>query len=99
MQLLCRRRFPVLHYVLIDPTGQASDRQLLRAAREQATRLAIEATGQGENFTLIYNGRLLARVAKPHVHIVLARSRWHKGLIYLLIGLKNLLPQFRARAA
>ncbi|MBD8527112.1 hypothetical protein [Pseudomarimonas arenosa] len=92
MQLVCRRRFPVVHYVLFDESGRASDRGLLKAARQQAERLALQVNGRADGFTLIYNGRMLARVAKPHVHIVLARSRWHKALIYLLIGLKNLLP-------
>ena len=92
MRLIRRRRFPVDHFVLIDDESRASPERLVAEARKRAEALAEETTGRRDHFTLIHNGAGVARRAKPHVHIVCARSRWQKGLIYLLIGLKNLLP-------
>lgn len=43
---------------------------------------------------MIQNGARLARRDWPHVHIVCARTRCQKGLMYLLLGLKNLLPDW-----
>jgi len=93
MQLILRRHFPVLHYVLIDECREFTPEALLATACVHASRLAQAATGDPGNFTLIHNGDGLARRPKPHVHIVCARSRLQKALIYILIGFKNLIPQ------
>ncbi len=42
--------------------------------------------------TLIHNGSGMARRPLPHVHIVCARTRWQKALVYFYIGMRNLLP-------
>lgn len=90
MRLVHRRCFPVDHYVLVDTAGDTAPERLIAEAQRQAEALALRSTGDPQRFTLIFNGARLARRAIPHVHIVCARSRFHKGLIYLLIGLKNL---------
>ncbi|MGQ0799293.1 MAG: hypothetical protein ACT4NL_04155 [Pseudomarimonas sp.] len=90
MQLVHRRRFPVDHYVLIDPEGLSTPGTLIAEARRQAEALALRSTGDARNFTLIQNGPGLARCDWPHVHIVCTRTRFRKGLIYLFIGFKNL---------
>lgn len=95
MQLVHRRSFPVDHYVLIDPEGLAEPGSLIAEARRQAETLALRSTGDASNFTLIQNGTRLARRDWPHVHIVCTRTRFRKGLIYLLIGIKNLLAGWR----
>lgn len=92
MQLVHRRRFPVDHYVLVDHDGNVDPQALIAEARRQAEALAERSTGNAANFTLIQNGARLARRDWPHVHIVCARTRCQKGLMYLLLGLKNLLP-------
>ncbi|HEY8023361.1 MAG TPA: hypothetical protein VIF60_02260 [Burkholderiaceae bacterium] len=93
MQLIHRRHFPVQHYVLVDEDLEFTPEALLAMARSQASHLAELTTGDASNFTLIHNGEGLARRAKPHVHIVCARSRFGKALVYLAIGLKNLFPR------
>lgn len=90
MQLFHRRSFPVDHFVLVDESGAVPPEQLMVEARRRAEGLAQRATGDARNFTLIHNGAGVARRERPHVHIVCARSRLHKALVYLLIGLKNL---------
>jgi hypothetical protein len=95
MELVHRRRFPVDHYVLIDPKGLSDPHALIAEARRQAEVLALRCTGDARNFTLIQNGPRLARRDWPHVHIVCTRTRFRKGLIYLLIGIKNLLAGWR----
>jgi len=92
MQLVHRRHFPVEHFVLIDEEEHLAPDALVALARRKAERLARAVTGDSRKFTLIHNGDGLARRMHPHVHIVCAHSRWQKALIYLLIGLKNLLP-------
>jgi len=92
MQLIHRRHFPVDHYVLVDEIGNVAPHRLVAEARRRAGRLAAAATGDAQNFTLIHNGSGLARRAMPHVHIICAATRFQKALIYLLIGIKNLLP-------
>lgn len=92
MQLIHRRRFPVDHYVLVDEDRSMPAGQLLAEARRRAERLAEDSTGDSGSFTLIHNGAGIARRALPHVHIICARTRRLKALIYLYIGLKNLLP-------
>lgn len=95
MQLVHRRSFPVDHYVLIDPEGLMEPHTLIAEARRQAEALALSSTGDARNFTLIQNGSRLARREWPHVHIVCTRTRFRKGLIYLIIGVKNLLAGLR----
>lgn len=95
MQLIHRRRFPVDHYVLVDPHGHAGPGRLMAEARRRAGELALRCTGDPRNFTLIQNGPGLARRDWPHVHIVCTPSRFRKGLIHVLIGLKNLLAGLR----
>lgn len=97
LRLVHRRHFPVDHYVLIDPDASLSPGRLIAHARLHAERLALHCTGDASCFTLIHNGAGLARRELPHVHIVCARSRFQKALVYLLIGLKNLLPSNRPR--
>lgn len=92
MQLIRRRHFPVDHYVLVDESGTVPAAQLVAEARCRAAVLAQRCTGDRDNFTLIHNGAGFARRALPHVHIICARSRRQKALIYLFMGLKNLLP-------
>lgn len=92
MQLIHRRHFPVDHFVLVDEEGQCPPETLMVSARREAESIALRVTGDRNRFTLIHNGGSLARCAMPHVHIVCARTRMQKALIYLLIGLKNLLP-------
>lgn len=46
--------------------------------------------GNAHAFTLVHNGSAIARRNDPHVHIFCTRSRVQKGLLYLVIGLKNL---------
>lgn len=89
MRLILRRRFPVTHYVLVDAARRASPERLIVRARRCAGAIALRATGHAEQFTLIHNGAGLARRAAPHVHIVCARSRFEKALVYFLIGWKN----------
>jgi hypothetical protein len=93
MQLILRRRFPVRHYVLIDECCEFTPEVLLATARRHASHLAQAASGDAGNFTLIHNGGGLARRPKPHVHIVCASSRLQKAFVYILIGIKNLIPQ------
>jgi hypothetical protein len=95
MQLIRRRRFPADHYVLVDEGRAMPAAQLVAEARRRAESLAQTCTGDRESFTLIHNGAGIARRALPHVHIICARSRRQKALIYLFMGLKNLLPQPR----
>ncbi len=95
MQLVHRRRFPVDHYVLIDPEGLLPPGTLIAEARRQAETLALRSTGDARNFTLIQNGPGLARREGPHVHIVCTTTRFRKGLIYLFIGFKNVLASVR----
>jgi hypothetical protein len=97
MQLVHRRRFPVDHYVLFDPDGLSSPERLMLEACRQAGTLALRSTGDARNFTLIQNGPCMARRNWPHVHIVCTRTRFRKGLIYLYIGVKNLLAGLRER--
>lgn len=92
LRLVHRRRFLVDHYVLIDPKASLSPARLMARARHHAERLALQCTGDASRFTLIHNGAGLARRDLPHVHIVCARSRLQKAFVYLLIGLKNLIP-------
>ena len=92
MQLIHRRHFPVDHFVLVDEDGQCPPDMLMASARREAENIALRVTGDRNKFTLIHNGGSLARRAMPHVHIVCARSRLQKAFIYLLIGVKNLLP-------
>jgi hypothetical protein len=89
MQLIHRRSFPVDHYVLVDNDGDSSPDRLIAEARRQAEGLALHSTGDAQSFTLIQNGSLLARRSWPHVHIICARSRFQKGMLYLVIGFKN----------
>ena len=92
MRLIHRRHFPVDHFVLVDEHGEYRPEALIAAARREAERLALRVTGDRSKFTLIHNGGALARYPQPHVHIVCARTRMQKALIYLLIGIRNLLP-------
>ena len=92
MELIHRRHFPVDHYVLVDVDGTVPPGTLIAEAWRQAPMLALTSTGDARNFTLIQNGSKLARREWPHVHIVCAKTRFQKGLIYLFIGLKNLIP-------
>lgn len=92
MQLIHRRHFPVDHYVLVDKSGRVTPETLVAEARRQAEDLAARSTGNRQSFTLIHNGSGIARRPWPHVHIVCARSRPLKALVYLLLGLKNILP-------
>jgi hypothetical protein len=92
MQLIHRRHFPFDHFVLVDEDGDCPPETLIASARREAESIALRVTGDRNKFTLIHNGGALARCAMPHVHIVCARTRMQKALIYLLIGLKNLLP-------
>lgn len=92
MELIHRRRFPFDHYVLVDMDGTIPPEALIAEAWRQAGVLAQQSTGDARNFTLIQNVSRLARRDWPHVHIVCARTRFQKGLVYLLIGLKNLVP-------
>jgi len=92
MQLVLRRRHPVVHYVLIDEHRCISTARLLAAAERHALRLALQTSGDCRKFTLIHNGSGMARRPLPHVHIICARTRWQKALVYLFIGLRNLLP-------
>lgn len=96
MKLFHRRSFPVHHYVLVDQEGSASLPSLFAEAQRLAGDLALQSTGDARNFTLIHNGGLLARREWPHVHIVCARNRFHKWLIYLLIGMKNVVADLFA---
>lgn len=90
LRLVHRRHFPVDHYVLIDERGDIPAGALIAEARERAETLAAASTGSRNRFTLIYNGSELARRAKPHVHIICARSRTQKALVYFYIALRNL---------
>jgi hypothetical protein len=90
LTLLHRRRFPVQHYVLVDLARSATPEALLAAARRHAEVVSLRLTGHADRFTLIHNGGGIARRALPHVHIVCTGSRWQKGLMYVLLGLKNL---------
>jgi hypothetical protein len=90
MRLLQRRRFPVAHFVLIDDAARLAPERLVGIARRGAERLARRCGYGPQHFTLIHNGSGLARRALPHVHIVCARARWQKALVYLYIGFKNL---------
>jgi hypothetical protein len=93
MRLVHRRRLGRIdHFVLLDDAERPSPARLVRAARRYARELALRCTGDADNFTLIHNGPGLSRRAAPHVHIVCARSRLQKALVYLWIGLRNLLP-------
>jgi hypothetical protein len=92
MRLVHQRHFPIDHYVLIDEGGDLEPGYLVAEAWHQALHLAAESTGASGNFTLIHNGSGIARRSKPHVHIVCTRTRFQKGLLYILIGIKNLLP-------
>jgi len=94
MRLIHRRRFPVDHFVLVDESRMLSPERLLARARRYAGVLAAMSTGNAQCFTLIHNGAGIARYEDPHVHIICAQSRIQKGLIYLFIGLKNLVPVF-----
>ena len=91
MRLIRRRRFPVDHYVLVDDAGLGEAEDLLAHARRRAELLALQSTGNAQNFTLIHNGAGLARCPAAHVHIVCTRSCRGKALVYLMMGLKNLL--------
>jgi hypothetical protein len=93
MQLIHRRHLPVDHYVLVDEAGTLPPQFRVAEARRCAGPLAASATGNAQNFTLIHNGAGLARRSVPHVHIICAASRFEKALIYLIIGIKNLLPR------
>ncbi|HUP91778.1 MAG TPA: hypothetical protein VM074_05980 [Solimonas sp.] len=95
MRLVHKRRFPVDHFILIDEFGAGAPEELIAEARRRAEPLALAATGSRDCFTLIHNGAGLARHESPHVHIVCARSRLQKALIYFFIGAKNLLPTWR----
>ncbi len=95
MQLVHRRSFPVDHYVLIDTEGLLEPHLLIAEARRQAEALALRSTGDARNFTLIQNGPRLARREWPPVHIVCTSTRFRKGLIYLFIGIKNVLAGMR----
>lgn len=97
MRLIHRRRFPVDHYVLVDEARSVPPGRLVAEARRRAERPAERATGDRDSFTLIHNGAGIARRASPHVHIICARTRRLKALLYLYIGLKNLLPQRGSR--
>jgi hypothetical protein len=91
MRLVHRRSFPVDHYVLIDIEGLSEPHALITEARHQAESLALRSTGDARNFILIHNGPRLARRECPHVHIVCTHTRFRKGLVFLLIGIKNVL--------
>lgn len=97
LRLLHRRRFPVQHYVLVDTTRCTAPAVLLAIARRHAEAVSMRATGHPDRFTLIHNGGGIARRALPHVHIVCTGSRLHKGLMYVLLGLKNLCEALRPR--
>lgn len=97
MRLIHRRHFPVDHFVLVDEEGGCAPETLMASARREAETIALRVTGDRNKFTLIHNGGALARCAMPHVHIVCARTRMQKAMIYLLIGLKNLLPARSSR--
>lgn len=90
MRLLHRRRYPIDHYVLIDDHGTLPADELVASARRQAEALARKSTGNAQGFTLIHNGAGIARRQTPHVHILCTRTRFQKGLLYLVIGIKNL---------
>jgi hypothetical protein len=94
VRLIHRRHFPVDHYVLVDEAGTVTGEQLIAEARRRAEGLAERSTGDRHGFTLIHNGAGIARRADPHVHIICARSRRWKGLVLLVIAIKNLLPFF-----
>jgi len=89
MQLIHCRSFPVDHYVLVSAEGDTG--ALLSEARRQAAVLATASTGDARNYCLMLNGERLARRVVPHVHIICARSRLLKGLVYLYIGTKNVI--------
>lgn len=90
LRLLHRRSFPVQHFVLVDSCSTTPPSALLATARRHAQAISLQTTGHPDRFTLIHNGGGIARRALPHVHIVCTASRWHKGLMYVLLGLKNL---------
>ena len=90
MRLVHRRRFPLDHFVLIDDEHAMPPDQLVAEARRRAATLANGITGNAHAFTLVHNGSAIARRNDPHVHIFCTRSRVQKGLLYLVIGLKNL---------
>ena len=99
MRLVQHRRFPVAHFVLIDERVSATTTEhLVSVAHRCAELLAARCNGDARHFTLIHNGSGLARCPDPHVHIVCARTRFQKGLIYLFIGLKNIFNLAPARA-
>jgi hypothetical protein len=89
--LIHRRRFPVDHFVLVVDNGSVDPEVMMLIAHRRASDLALRTTGDRGNFTLIHNGSALARRPDAHVHIVCAGSRAQKAMMYLLIGLKNLL--------
>lgn len=90
MILIHRRRFPLDHFVLVDAERALPPDQLVAEARRRATALADASTGDAHSFTLVHNGSGIARRDDPHVHIFCTRSRMQKGLLYLVMGLKNL---------
>ena len=90
MVLIHRRRFPLDHFVLVDAERTLPPDQLVAEARRRAAVLADASTGDAQAFTLMHNGSGIARRDDPHVHIFCTRSRVRKGLLYLVIGVKNL---------
>ena len=90
MRLIHRRRVPVDHYVLVAGPRDAPARLLHRAGRIAAL-LSGRSVGRTDGYTLIHNGAGVARRSTPQVHIVCSGTRMAKGLMYLLIGLRNLL--------
>lgn len=94
MKLFHRRHFPLDHYVLVDDAHNVSPARLLAEARRRAEGLAQRSTGDRDGFTLIHNGGGVARRPDPHVHIFCTRSRRMKGVLLMVIALKNLLPRW-----
>lgn len=86
-----RRRLPFNHFVLLDEKSTQGSAELLLEAIRVAPGLALRAAGHPDRYTLIHNGAMLARKPLAHVHIVCTRSRFWKGVAYVLIGLKNLI--------
>jgi len=84
------------YYLLAFPKEQgepssAEVSEMLNFGIEQARSLALDVTGDGEAYSLLYSGYSARREAGWHIHIVLLGNRWRKAWLYIVLAGKNLL--------
>lgn len=90
------------YYVLAFPSGQGQPspgevQEMLTYGLARAEQLALQHTGDGQAYSLLYSGYSARREKGWHVHIVLLGNRWRKAWLYLVLCGKNLLQAFGLR--